>query len=90
MMSLVRGFAAAVGPTVTPTRGGMSLRWARRTLALVDRGIITALGPVRALDHLTTLVTAMSEDLLLAAVHERLRPLMEQPPQRRSQLVPRR
>jgi hypothetical protein len=85
--SLVRDCAAAVGPTVPLTRGALSLRWARQALALVERGVIRDKGPVRCLDHIPTLVAAMSEELIDVALGERLAPLMELPPHRREPLA---
>ncbi|ACY99324.1 MULTISPECIES: PucR family transcriptional regulator [Thermomonospora] len=85
--SLVRDCAAAIGPTVPLTRGALSLRWARHALELVERGVIPEKGPVRCLDHIPTLVTAMSEEIIEVALAERLAPLMELPPHRREPLV---
>ncbi|WP_119728979.1 helix-turn-helix domain-containing protein [Thermomonospora amylolytica] len=85
--SLVRECAAAVGPTVPITRGALSLRWARHALSLVERGVISEKGPVRCLDHIPTLVAAMSEELINVALDERLAPLMQLPPHRREPLA---
>lgn len=85
--SLVHGCDAAVGPTVPPAKAALSLRWARHALALVERGVIARKEPVRCLDHIPTLVAAMSEELINVALDERLSPLAEQPPHRREQLA---
>ncbi|HEX2315551.1 MAG TPA: helix-turn-helix domain-containing protein [Thermomonospora sp.] len=85
--SLVRECAAAIGPTVPLNRGALSLRWARHALTLVERGVIAEKGPVRCLDHIPTLVSAMSEELINVALDERLAPLMELPPHRREPLA---
>ncbi|REE98711.1 helix-turn-helix domain-containing protein [Thermomonospora umbrina] len=85
--SLVRECAAAVGPTVPVNKGALSLRWARHALTLVERGVIPEKGPIRCLDHIPTLVAAMSEELIGVALHERLTPLMALPPHRRDPLA---
>ncbi|WP_395109933.1 PucR family transcriptional regulator [Actinomadura sp. SCN-SB] len=85
--SLVGDSSAAVGPTAGITEAGMSLRWARRTLALVERGVLPAKGTVRCLDHVPILAGVMSEELLGVAMRERLAPLLDLPPQRRDPLV---
>ncbi|MEU6744692.1 helix-turn-helix domain-containing protein, partial [Spirillospora sp. NPDC046719] len=78
--------AAAVGPTVPPARAALSLRWARRGLALIERGVLPGKEPLRCLDHLPTLVAAQSEELLDVALGARLGPLMALPPHRRDAL----
>ncbi|XVQ11343.1 PucR family transcriptional regulator [Spirillospora sp. CA-255316] len=84
---LVRGRPAAVGPTVPLNKGAVSLRWARRTLDLVVRGVIPEKAPVRWLDHVATLVASMSEELIDLALNVRLGPLKELPRHRREPLV---
>jgi hypothetical protein len=78
--------SAAIGPAVPPARAAMSLRWARRGLALVERGVLPGKEPLRCLDHLPSLVAAQSEELLDLALDGRLAPLMELPPHRRDAL----
>ncbi|WP_084550016.1 helix-turn-helix domain-containing protein [Actinomadura rifamycini] len=78
---------AAVGPTVPVDRGAVSLRWARRAVALAEEGVLPADGTVRCCDHLATLVTAEARDLVEAAAPRYLRPLLEQPPPRREMLA---
>ncbi|QKG23053.1 helix-turn-helix domain-containing protein [Actinomadura verrucosospora] len=78
--------AAAIGPTVTPARAALSLRWARRGLALIERGVLPGKEPLRCLDHLPSLVAAQSEELLDVALGARLGPLMELAPHRRDAL----
>ncbi|WP_433244285.1 helix-turn-helix domain-containing protein [Actinomadura nitritigenes] len=83
----VRGTrAAAIGPTVPPARAALSLRWARRGLALIERGVLPGKEPLRCLDHLPTLVAAQSEELLDVALGARLGPLMALAPHRRDAL----
>ncbi|MEV4670134.1 MULTISPECIES: PucR family transcriptional regulator [Actinomadura] len=78
--------SAAIGPAVPPARAAMSLRWARRGLALVERGVLPGKEPLRCLDHLPSLVAAQSEELLDLALDGRLAPLMKLPPHRRDAL----
>lgn len=78
--------SAAIGPAVPPARAAMSLRWARRGLALVERGVLPGKEPLRCLDHLPSLVAVQSEELLDLALDGRLAPLMELPPHRRDAL----
>ncbi|KAB2339966.1 PucR family transcriptional regulator [Actinomadura rudentiformis] len=87
LASLARGHMAAIGPTVAVTRAGMSLRWARHALALVERGVFSAKEPVRCVDHIPTLAGAMCEELIDVALRVRLAPLLELPPQRREPLA---
>lgn len=69
------GIPAAIGPAVEPTRGAVSLRWARRALTLMDLGVIDAKRPVRVTDHVARLLTAHGAELLSLVVDERLKPL---------------
>ncbi|MCD0449509.1 helix-turn-helix domain-containing protein [Actinocorallia sp. API 0066] len=85
--ALVGEGRAAVGPSVEPGRAAESLRWARRTLALVEAGAIDAVGPVRCLDHVPTLVAAESAELLEVALPLRLAPLAALPANRREPLM---
>ncbi|MFI0354588.1 PucR family transcriptional regulator [Actinomadura sp. 9N407] len=87
LAALVRGRPAAIGPTVPLNKGAVSLRWARRTLDLVVRGVIPEKAPVKWLDHVSTLVASMSEELIDLATGARLGPLMELPRHRREPLV---
>ncbi|WP_018653891.1 helix-turn-helix domain-containing protein [Actinomadura flavalba] len=89
LLAGLRGFTAAVGPTVDLSRGSVSLHWARRALELADAGRLpTADGVVRAVDHLPTLVASAGLDLLEAALPQRLAPLMELTPSRRERMIP--
>ena len=49
------GCRAAIGPTVALGRAADSLRWARQTLALVEKGVIPDGAPTRSEDSLLTL-----------------------------------
>ncbi|MFC6887169.1 PucR family transcriptional regulator [Actinomadura yumaensis] len=85
--ALVGDRPAAVGPTVPPARGGVSLRWARRTLDLAARGVIRDKGPVSWLDHVPTLVASSGEEVLELAIAVRLAPLLALPRNRRVPLA---
>lgn len=72
----LRGWAAAVGPAVPLARAGSSLRWARRALALAERGIAPAPdGVIRCDGHLSTLVIFADEELVRELATTRLDPL---------------
>ncbi|NKZ07804.1 helix-turn-helix domain-containing protein [Actinomadura latina] len=87
MLAAIKGaVSAAIGPAVPPARTALSLRWARRGLALVERGVLPGKEPLRCLDHLPSLVAAQSEELLDVALAGRLAPLMKLPPHRRDAL----
>lgn len=77
----------AVGPTVPPHRGAVSLRWARTALELAERGVIRADGPILCADHVPTLAAAAAEDLIGAVLPARLRPLLRLPADRRRRLA---
>ncbi|MFI0352696.1 helix-turn-helix domain-containing protein [Actinomadura sp. 9N407] len=83
LASLLGDCRAAIGPTVPPNAGALSLRWARRTLALSDDDQAAVGRVTRCLDNLPAVVTSMSRELLALAVAERLRPLEELPRHRR-------
>ncbi|MGX5188330.1 helix-turn-helix domain-containing protein [Streptomyces avermitilis] len=60
----------------------MSLRWARHTITLVERGVLTADRPVRQADHTALLAAAMAEDLVDTAAGPLLAPLLALPARR--------
>ncbi|NVI86695.1 helix-turn-helix domain-containing protein [Actinomadura sp. BRA 177] len=87
MLALLKGTrSAAIGPAVPLVRAGLSLRWARRGLALVERGVLPGKEPLRCLDHLPSLIAAQSEELIDVALGGRLAALMKLPPHRRDAL----
>ncbi|WP_433228139.1 helix-turn-helix domain-containing protein [Actinomadura formosensis] len=86
MLTALKGTRAAIGPAVPPARDALSLRWARRGLALVERGVLPDKEPLRCLDHLPALVAAQSEELLDVTLGSRLAPLLKLPPHRRDAL----
>ncbi|MEW2353858.1 helix-turn-helix domain-containing protein [Spirillospora sp. NPDC029432] len=83
LATLLGGCRAAIGPTVPPDGGALSLRWARRTLALTGRDGPARRDVIRCLDNVPAVAASMSRELLALAVGERLRPLDELPPHRR-------
>ncbi|UPZ27286.1 helix-turn-helix domain-containing protein [Streptomyces sp. LRE541] len=84
---LPRTIGAVLGPAVPPGRGAVSLRWARRGLQLVQRGLLPAAAPLRCVDHLAALTAFRSGDLLEAAAADLLGPLLELAPRRREPLL---
>ena len=84
---LPKAKGAVLGPVVPVDEGAVSLRWARRALDLVDRGVLAAEAPLRCVDHLAVLTAFQSGDLLEAAATTLLGPLLELPPRRREPLL---
>ncbi|MEU9187420.1 helix-turn-helix domain-containing protein [Streptomyces sp. NPDC048484] len=84
---LPRTIGAVLGPVVPPDRGAVSLRWARRGLALVERGLLPAAAPLRCVDHVAALTAFRSGDLLEAAAADLLGPLLQLPSRRREPLL---
>ncbi|XVQ08369.1 helix-turn-helix domain-containing protein [Spirillospora sp. CA-255316] len=82
--SLLGGCRAAIGPTVPPNAGALSLRWARRTLALDGEEPDGGARVVRCMDRVPAVITSMCGELLSLAARERLRPLEALPPHRRA------
>ncbi|MFI0446431.1 PucR family transcriptional regulator [Actinomadura sp. 6N118] len=84
LAALSSGVRAAIGPAVPPHRGAVSFRWARRTLALIDREVIAERDVARCMDHVAAHIVAQGEELLTFAVDARLGPLDELPPRQRA------
>ncbi|MDH2392825.1 helix-turn-helix domain-containing protein [Streptomyces sp. HNM0663] len=81
------GARAAVGLTVATAEARHSLRWARRTLELVDAGVIEA-GPLaQAADHLVPLWLHSDPALLDRLTERELAPIAGLTPARRGRLV---
>ncbi|MFG2089061.1 helix-turn-helix domain-containing protein [Spirillospora sp. NPDC048824] len=78
---------AAIGPTVPLGRGGVSLRWARHALTLVDRGLLPGGAPVRCVDHIASLATLAADELVDATAATVLGPLLDLAPARRRPLA---
>ena len=66
---------AAVGPTVEPRAASRSLRWARRTLDLMRRGVIEDDRIVWCGDYLSTIAIFQDPDLVAALADRLLTPL---------------
>jgi hypothetical protein len=72
----LEGCLAVVGPTVPVAEAARSIEWARRTLGLVERGVIKAGGCViRSVQHLSTLILFQDEELIGTLAVLRLAPL---------------
>ncbi|WP_162467180.1 helix-turn-helix domain-containing protein [Streptomyces cavernae] len=84
---LLRLGAAAIGPTVPTERAAVSLRWARHTVALAERGILPSDRPLRAADHTALLAAAMVEDLIDTTSAAHLAALLALQPRRRVPLL---
>jgi hypothetical protein len=78
---------AAIGPTVSVSRAASSLRWARHTVTLIERGILPSRRPVRSVDHTALLAASMAEDLIDASAATLLAPFLALTPGRRLPLV---
>ncbi|GAA3240969.1 helix-turn-helix domain-containing protein [Actinocorallia longicatena] len=72
---LLREWIVVVGMPVPVERAAESHRWARETLALVERGVIDGDRLVHCADHVTTLVMFGAKNLLDAMATTRLAPL---------------
>jgi DNA-binding PucR family transcriptional regulator len=84
----LRGWLAAIGPAVPLARASVSLRWARRALALARGGVIASGGaPVRCDRHLSTLLILADEDLARALRSTRLAPLARLRPAQRDRIA---
>ena len=77
----------ALGPSVPPTEATDSLRWARRTLALMDAGILAVTGLARAEDHLLELWLLADGALLDQVARRRLAVLSGMGDGRRRRLI---
>jgi hypothetical protein len=74
---------AALGPSVAPRESHRSLRWARRSLEVLD----PRAGLVNAVDHLGTIILRADEQLAEAFAERRLKPLLELPAAERERLL---
>ncbi|WP_460370459.1 PucR family transcriptional regulator, partial [Actinocorallia lasiicapitis] len=66
---------AAVGPTTDVLHLAGSLRWAHRTLALLDNGLVPGDAPAAALDHVGLLLVTRDADLVARLAATLLEPL---------------
>jgi hypothetical protein len=83
----VANTVGALGPTVGPGDASRSLRWARLTLALTQRGTLPDERPTRTTDHMATVIVLQDEDLAQRLVATRLAPLEELPDPERQRLT---
>ncbi|WP_436497898.1 helix-turn-helix domain-containing protein [Actinokineospora sp. HUAS TT18] len=80
------GWRAAVGPAVNTADAGESLRWARRTLELVDRGVLPSAQLTWFDNHMSAL-WLLNDPLLVAEITERaLAPMAKLTPKQRRKL----
>lgn len=73
----LRGWIAAVGPTVAPSGSAKSLHLARRALDLGRRGLIDDSSLIIAEDNMPVLVLTQDRDLVERVAAKRLAPLMQ-------------
>jgi DNA-binding CsgD family transcriptional regulator len=66
----LRGHRASVGPMVPLAAAGSSLRWARRAMDLVERGVIADREIIWCRDHLSTL-WLLGDEFLIEQLHDR-------------------
>jgi hypothetical protein len=71
----LQGWRAAVGPTVLLSDAPVSLRWARRAMGLVKRGVIGDQSITQCRDHLSTLWLLADEFLIKELANRSLAPL---------------
>ncbi|WP_307827473.1 helix-turn-helix domain-containing protein [Planomonospora sp. ID82291] len=84
----LRGWKAAIGPAVPLSAAATSLRWARETLELGRRGVLSGTrGLVRCSDHMATLVVFRDEELVDALAEVRLAPLAHLRPSQQDRLA---
>ncbi|GAA2785167.1 helix-turn-helix domain-containing protein [Saccharopolyspora taberi] len=71
----MKGWRAAIGPRVRISEAALSLRWARRVIGLVQRGVLADAPVTRCSDHLTTLWLLSDEFLIRELSARSLAPL---------------
>ncbi|MFF5261867.1 helix-turn-helix domain-containing protein [Actinomadura viridis] len=72
----LNGCLAVIGPTVPVAEAARSIQWARKTLGLVERGVIGASsGVIRSVEHMSTLILFQDEELITSLAELRLAPL---------------
>ncbi|TQM72015.1 PucR-like helix-turn-helix protein [Actinomadura hallensis] len=82
------GTLAVVGPTVPLMEAARSMQWARKTLCLVQRGVIEADGGViRCVEHMSTLILFQDEGLITSLAELRLAPLAHLRPSQQDRLA---
>lgn len=84
----LRGWPAAIGPSVPLGRAALSLRWARQARVLARAGVIpVGRGVVRCDQHLSTLLILADGDLAAALRSSRLAPLARLRPGQRDRIA---
>ena len=82
------GTLAVVGPTVPLMEAARSIQWARKTLCLVQRGVIEAeSGVIRSVEHMSTLILFQDEGLITSLADLRLAPLAHLRPSQQDRLA---
>ncbi|WP_246178608.1 helix-turn-helix domain-containing protein [Actinomadura decatromicini] len=88
------GTLAVVGPTVPLMEAARSIQWARKTLCLVQRGVIEAddgpggqSGVIRCVEHMSTLILFQDEGLITSLADLRLAPLAHLRPSQQDRLA---
>lgn len=85
--SAMRDEPVALGPEVAPHQAARSLEWARRTLALMERGAIPERGLAPSDEHLGTLILLGDEPLARRLVELRLAAVEQLPALERDRLL---
>ncbi|MFD9889311.1 helix-turn-helix domain-containing protein [Amycolatopsis sp. NPDC059027] len=80
------GWRAVIGPAVRLTDAPRSLLWARRTLRLVQRGVLPDVPITRCSDHLSTLWLLADEFLVRELCARSLAPFDDLTPKQRARL----
>lgn len=83
----LEGGRAVLGPTVPLAQAADSIRWARRTLQLIDEGVVADAPVVRCDDHLVTLWLLSDPALVAHLAAGELAPIDHLPANRRDRLV---
>ncbi|NKZ05545.1 helix-turn-helix domain-containing protein [Actinomadura latina] len=82
------GTLAVVGPTVPLMEAARSIQWARKTLCLVQRGVIEEeSGVIRSVEHMSTLILFQDEGLITSLADLRLAPLAHLRPSQQDRLA---
>ncbi|WP_083983424.1 PucR family transcriptional regulator [Actinomadura hibisca] len=83
----LRGWSAAVGPTVEVAALATSLRWARQALELAAEGLIDDGRPVIVEQHMPIIVMMQERELVERVIQRRLAPLFTVRPAQRYRLA---
>ncbi|WP_158842153.1 PucR family transcriptional regulator [Saccharothrix deserti] len=81
------GWRAAVGPIVPLASARQSLRWARRTITLIQSGVIEDKPMVDTTEHLSTLLLLGDEELVHELVKRTLAPLEGLTPKQQQRML---